>query len=173
VAPPDQITLKRHRDLEGLGHHVWVRRGLLALVLVVPALALANAFGQRPQTTFASTGPASLKVYSPARVRSGLLYTARFHVTAARTLEHAALVLGSGWLENMTVNTIEPAPEKETSDNGSLRLDLGRIEAGKSYLLFIFYQVNPTNVGRREQDVALYDGSTRLLSVDRTITIFP
>jgi hypothetical protein len=33
--------------------------------------------------------------------------------------------------------------------------------------------VNPTNVGRRSQDVALYDGDTLLTSIDRTITIFP
>jgi hypothetical protein len=34
-------------------------------------------------------------------------------------------------------------------------------------------QVNPTNVGRRAANVALYDGDTRLLTVHRTITIFP
>jgi molybdopterin biosynthesis enzyme MoaB len=33
-------------------------------------------------------------------------------------------------------------------------------------------QVNPTNVGRRSQDVVLYDGGTRLTAIDRTITIF-
>jgi hypothetical protein len=35
------------------------------------------------------------------------------------------------------------------------------------------FQVNPTNVGRRSQDVGLYDGDTALVSVDRTVTIFP
>jgi hypothetical protein len=34
-------------------------------------------------------------------------------------------------------------------------------------------QVNPTNVGRRSQDVALYDGGTLLTTIERTITIFP
>jgi hypothetical protein len=34
-------------------------------------------------------------------------------------------------------------------------------------------QVNPTNVGRRSQDVALYDGGRLLTRIDRTITIFP
>jgi hypothetical protein len=33
--------------------------------------------------------------------------------------------------------------------------------------------VNPTNVGRRSADVALYDGDTRLLAVHRTITVYP
>ena len=39
--------------------------------------------------------------------------------------------------------------------------------------LFFEFQVDPTNVGRRSADVALYDGDTRILTVHRTITIFP
>jgi hypothetical protein len=34
-------------------------------------------------------------------------------------------------------------------------------------------QVNPTNVGRRSQNVELDDGETPILTVHRTITIFP
>jgi hypothetical protein len=35
------------------------------------------------------------------------------------------------------------------------------------------FQVNPTNVGRRPQDVRLYDGTTLLATIHRRITIFP
>jgi hypothetical protein len=35
------------------------------------------------------------------------------------------------------------------------------------------FQVNPTNVGRRSQDVELYDDTTVLARVDRTVTIYP
>jgi hypothetical protein len=34
-------------------------------------------------------------------------------------------------------------------------------------------QVNPTNVGHRSQDVALFDGTTFLTKIDRTVTVFP
>ena len=40
-------------------------------------------------------------------------------------------------------------------------------------MFFLHFQVNPTEVGRRLQDVALYDGEERLLSIDRTVTIYP
>src|ERR671933_121495 len=50
---------------------------------------------------------------------------------------------------SQTVNTIEPSPESETSADGNLRFDLGKIDAGRSYLLFIQLQVNPPDVGRR------------------------
>ena len=35
------------------------------------------------------------------------------------------------------------------------------------------FQVNPTNVGHRSQDVALYDDTTLLATADRKVTIFP
>jgi hypothetical protein len=73
----------------------------------------------------------------------------------------------------MTMNTIEPSPIGEGSRDGKLVLELGHIRNGASYILFIQLQVNPTNVGRRSQDVALYDEATLLSTIDRTITIFP
>jgi hypothetical protein len=73
----------------------------------------------------------------------------------------------------MTVNTIEPSPVGEASNNGRLSLDLGHIPAGQSYLLFMQFQTNPTNVGRRDASVTLKDGDAPILQVHRTITIFP
>lgn len=170
---PDTILLKRHRDLDGRKNEIWVRRGLFSLLCVVPVLALLNLFGQRPSASSASAGPAQLNVYAPPRVRGGLLYEARFRVTARQDLRKAILVLGSGWSEGMTMNTVEPAPVSETSADGRLSLELGPIAAGRSYVLFIQLQVNPTNVGHRSQPVELYDGKRKLLELHRTITVFP
>jgi len=170
---PDYLELPRNRDLVGLERRPWTRRALLGLVAVPLVLGLLNVFGQRPQTSSAAGTAAKLSLYAPARVRSGLYYEARFHIHARRALNDARLVLAPGWLEGMTVNTIEPSPLREASDNGRLVLALGHIPAGGSYLLFIQTQVNPTNVGRRSQRVELYDGTRRLLTIDREITIFP
>jgi len=170
---PDTIVLKRDLDLAGRRNEIWVRRGLLALVCVVPVLALLNLFGQRPAGSEAAVAAARLQVYAPTRVRGGLLFEARFHVTAEQDIKKAILVLDPGWLEGMTVNTIEPAPTNEASANGSLSLELGHIPGGQSYLLFIQFQVNPTNFGHRHQTVQLYDGSRKLLELHRTMTVFP
>jgi len=169
---PDELTLKRNRDLEARRDVRWRRVGLVVLGLFL-LLGLANLFGQRPGTATVKAKAASLSVYAPTRVRSGLYFEARFHVRAHSELKDAQLVLGSGWAEGMTINTIEPSPLGEASRNGDLALDLGHVPAGKSYVLYAQMQVNPTNVGRRSQRVELLDGDTRLLTVDRTITIFP
>jgi hypothetical protein len=134
---------------------------------------LLNAFGQRPATSKAAVAAASLKVYAPKRIRGGLYFEARFTIDARRDLKKATLVLDSGWAEGITINTIEPSPVGEASRDGRLVFELGHVPAGDSYILFLQLQVNPTNVGHRSQDVALYDGDTFLTSIDREVTVFP
>jgi hypothetical protein len=170
---PDQLTLSRHRDLEGREHKPWSRFALLGLVGLFLLLGLLNVFGQRPDTTSAENSVASMKVYSPTKLRSGLYFMSRFTIEARDEIEEATLVLDPGWLEGMTLNTLEPAPIGEANRDGRLALELGRIPAGETYRFFLHFQVNPTNFGRRSQDVDLEDGERRLLHLDRDVTVFP
>jgi hypothetical protein len=171
---PGGIVLKRDRDLEGRGHDVWVRRGLMGLIAAIPVIALFNVFGQRPETHTLVGPAASMKIYAPSTLRGGLLYEGRFHITARQDIKDAYLVLGPGWAEGMSINTIEPSPMSEASNSGRLSLELGHIGPGKSFILFMQFQVNPTNVAfGRKQTVWLNDGKERLLTFSREITIFP
>jgi len=171
---PDAIVLERDRDLEGRQYDIWIRRGLMGLVAAVPLIALFNVFGQRPDTHTLVGSAASMTIYAPDKLRGGLLYDARFHVTARQDIKDAYLVLGAGWAEGMSINTIEPSPMSEASNNGRLSFELGHIGAGKSYILFMQFQVNPTNVAfGRKQTVWLNDGTTRLLTFSRSVTVFP
>lgn len=172
---PDCLTLRRNRDLEGLARTgIWVRRGVLGLICLVSLLGLLNVFGQRPKTARAEVPAATLSVYAPTAVRGGDLMEARFHITAKRPIRDAQLVLDPGWAEGMSMNTVEPSPLGQASDNGRLAFDLGHIRAGKSFILFTQFQVNPTNVAwHRPQDVELRDGGRTLARIRRTITVFP
>ena len=171
--PPEGIVLRRHRDLDGRGRQVWFRRGVLALIAVVPVLGLLNVFGQRPSETQASGPAATLSLSAPERVRGGLLFQAHFTIRAQSELQKAALVLHPDWLEGLTLNTLEPSPAEETSVNGALRLDFGQIPAGQRFDVFLEYQVNPTSVGERKQWVDLVDGETTVASIKRGLFIFP
>jgi hypothetical protein len=169
---PDQLVLKIARDREGK-RDVLVRRVLLAAILVLLALALVNVFGQRPSTVTADSPVASLELYAPERVRSGLIYEARFRIDAEQELEEATLVLDPGWAEGMTINTIEPAPTGEASRDGKLVFELGRVPSGQKHVVYFQLQVNPTNVGRHDQNVELFDGDELIATIDRTLTVFP
>jgi hypothetical protein len=173
ASAPDGLTLERHRDLVGRGAWIWIRRVLLTLLVAVVLLALLGIFGQRPTRNTVDAPAASLTVYAPVRVRSGLIYAARFHITAHQDIKDAYLVLDPGWAEGYTVNGLAPQPLTEASRNGRIAYGFGHIPAGHSLIFFLSLQVNPTNVGHRSQDVELDDGETPILTVHRTITIFP
>jgi hypothetical protein len=170
---PDTLTLARHRDMQGREWWVPGRRLLLALLAAFLLAGLLDLFGQRPQTSTAVSPRASLNVYAPTRARSGVAYAARFHVTARQDIKNAFLVLDPGWAEGYTVNGVAPQPVTEADRNGRIAYGFGHIPAGQSLIFFVSLQVNPTNVGRRSQNVELDDGETPILAIHRSITIFP
>jgi hypothetical protein len=170
---PDQIVLKRDRDLEGRARLIWIRRGGVLVLGAFLLLGLLNVFGQRPLHRTATAPRASLELYAPARLRGGLIYEARFTITATHELKNALLQLSPGWNEGQTLNTIAPSPLGQSSRDGDLLFTLGHVPQGSKYRLFLQFQVNPTTVGRRRADVTLYDGGAKLLTVDRTLTFFP
>src|SRR5262249_45072023 len=98
----------------------------------------------------------------------------RFRIVAHRDLKHAILILDPGWSEGMAINTIEPSPVGEASSNGRLTLQLGHVPKGKPYLLFMQFQVNPTNLAwHRPAGVTLAHGSKAIARIDRRYTIYP
>lgn len=173
MAAPDLIVLKRHRDLEGRRGEAWIRRALLLLLAALMVAGLANVFGQAARNATGTAPEAALEVRSPDAVRGGLIYQVRFTVSARDELEKAILVLDRGWLEGLTINTVEPAPLGEASKDGSLALDLGHVPAGDKYVFYLQYQVNPTSIGRREQNTTLMDDDRVILSLRRSLTIYP
>jgi hypothetical protein len=171
-ATPDFITLKEHRD----GDHPveraarWIVVGLLAAISVA---ALLNVFGESPATTRAAGPRAELVVSAPERLRGGLFFQGRISVLARERVEDAVLVLDRGWAEQMHINTIEPAPVEESGDDGRLALGYGTLEPGDRLVVYLQFQVNPVNVGRRSQRVELRDGPELIAATNRTVTVFP
>lgn len=174
-AAPDQLDLTRHRDWEGRRLEHWLPNTLLVLVAILPLLALFNVFGQRPDVKKVANpnGVATLELSAPTKVRSGLLFQARFDIRANKDIRDAVLVLDSGWLESMTLNSAEPGPAEETSRNGGIAFDLGEIPQGKLWRQYLQFQVNPVNAGSQSQGVTLYDGNVPLLRLNRNVKIWP
>ena len=173
AAVPDRIELPRHLELHGPGFNRPLRYALLSLLGAFLLLGLANVFGQSPRTHVVDTPSAKLELYVPSQLRGGLLFEARFAITAHRDLRNALLLFSPGWNEGMQLNTIEPSPLGQASRNGDMLFTLGHIPTGQKYRLFMEFQVNPTNIGRRRGDVTLYDGGTKVATIRRTISVFP
>ena len=173
MAAPEGLTLEHHRDLAGRMRQPYVRRLLLALLTGVLLLALLNLFGQVVSVDVVETSAARFEVSAPSKLRGGLFFQARYRVEAIEEIANATVVLDPGWLEDITLNTVEPAPVEESSRDGKIALELGRVPAGDEHVLYLHFQVNPTAVGIRSQDVELYDGERLLASFDRSTIVWP
>jgi hypothetical protein len=169
----DGLALDEARELRGRGVELWLRRLVLLAFLAMPILALFNVFGQSATVASASSSVAKLSVRSPTHARGGLLYEARFTIEAHRDIKNATVDLGGGWANGLTFNAIEPQPSQESSQHGELALQLGSLSAGDTFVLHLYYQVNPTTTGSRKQQVALLDGDTPLVSLTRHLTVYP
>jgi hypothetical protein len=169
------LPLDRSLDLElkGRGHHTLYRRLALGALALVVAAALLGVFGQGTTKTVAAGRKATLTVVAPPRLRGGLLFQARFEIHARQRVAEPKLVLSPGWLDSMTMNTAIPTPVTEDSGPDGLSLGFEPLAAGRTLVVWTAWQVNPTNVGRGSEDTSLFDGSKRIATADRTLTVFP
>jgi hypothetical protein len=170
---PQTLTLKTNRDRRHWWQSPWLRRVLLLAPSALVVLALLNVFGQRMVTDRATSPTATLAVSAPERARSGLIYAARFRVVALTDVKQATLVLDQGWADGYTVNGQAPQPVTQGSSDGRLVYGFGHIPAGHTLAFWLSLQVNPTTVGRHWQSVRLYDGKKLLVTVRRSVFIFP
>jgi hypothetical protein len=110
-------------------------------------------------------------VSAPNVVRGGLIYQATIDITAVADIQHPRLVFAEGWLEGMQVNSIEPAPDSENSRSGRLELSYGELKPGDRLKIWLQFQVDPTNPGRRSHALELDDETQPLARVARTIRV--
>jgi len=135
---PAETDLGRHRDFEGRNAGQWLRRGFLTLLLLFILAALANVFGQAAATDSAAGPAGTLSVKAPSRVRGGLTYQGEFTIHATRPMGAPTLVLDRGWVDQTTVNTVQPEP-----DSGS---SVGTVNARAS--TFSIMATQPAKCGR-------------------------
>jgi hypothetical protein len=173
AALPDLLDRKQHVDLERRDLERWLVRLGIVLIAAFLGLGLANVFGQRVGTTSVDSAVADLEVKAPTAVRSGLIYEVQFTVTAHTTLEEPTLVLDSGWWDGFTVNTMSPDTKDWMQRDGRQLLSYDAVPAGTELVVRLQYQVNPTTMGTRDQDVVLEDGGERILTLDHETTVFP
>lgn len=170
---PQGIDLPRHRDFEGKAAGQWLRHAFLLILTIFVIGALLNAFGAKPQTEEASATAATLKVTAPERVRGGLLYQARLEIHANEAIGAPTLVFDKGWIEETTINTVQPEPAETTTDPRHLKLRYPPLPPGRTLAVYISLQANPNDVGTHNADVALYDADEEIASIGRTQVNFP
>lgn len=170
---PDHLERRTEVELHGRNVEPWLRRAFLLLLSALSALGLANVFGQHPGSTTARSPEADLTVSAPSAMRGGLIYEVRVTVTAHQALGKAELLFDPGWYEGFTINTFTPDAVEWVQRAGRNVLVYGRIDAGDELVVRLQYQVNPTALGRRDQDVSLADDGVEVVTVEHEATVYP
>jgi hypothetical protein len=167
------LDLDRHRDLHGRDREPWIRRSGIVLLTLIPVAAVLNTFGQSP-TEATATGPGvRMSVTAPEAARGGLIFQVKVTIDATSAVEEPTLVLSDGWLEGLTLNTVEPSASNEQWGPDGLELTFPPIPRDGRLVVYLQYQVNPTTVARRTQRLELRDHTTPLVEIDRTFTVYP
>jgi hypothetical protein len=162
-----------NRDLAGRSLEPWARRAGLLLMLAISVVALLNVFGQHAESSKATTPAVVLSLSAPSKARGGDIFQARFEVRASRTIRRPELILDPGWLDGLTQNTSVPDPTRERTDNGRIVMEYDTIPAGQKLVVWLQYQVNPTHLGKTDQDVEVWDGLTPIAHLEHSLMVFP
>jgi hypothetical protein len=152
---------------------LWLRRAVMTGFAAISLAALLGFIGQRPSASSASTAEVRVTLSAPEVVRGGLFFQSRIDIEARTAIEHPRLVFDDGWLEGLQVNSIEPAAESESSRDGRLVLSYGEVAAGDTLRIYVQFEVNPTNVGKRSYGFELDDAERQVARIDRTIRVLP
>jgi hypothetical protein len=161
------------RGGRGVSAGVWVRRALVGLFALVALLGLLGLFGQVPVESSASGTAASMTLSAPKTVRGGLFFQAKLDITAHRAIAHPRLLLDEGWFEQMQLNSLQPEPVSEAPRDGRVVLSYDALNPGDRIRVWVQFEVNPTNVGRRSFDVELDDATSPIERISRDITVLP
>lgn len=170
---PDHLDRTAHVDLHGRNIEPWFRRAGLLVLLGICALGLANVFGQHTHVLSEDSSAAKLSVETPGAARGGLIYQSIFTIEAHEDLAEPTLHLEPGWFDGLTINTVQPDAVEWGQVGGRNTLKLPSLAPGEKFVLRLQYQVNPTVLGRRSQDVVLMDAGTELVRLDHAQTLFP
>ena len=167
---PDGISDDHIRPLAGWRRHA----SPLSLVVfaTVVALAFLGIFGHERNWAADGVG-ASLDVHMPEVIRNGEFFEMRVTVVAEAEVDELVIEVDHSLWQDITVNTVLPAPSEEASVDGRYRLTFADLPAGTTFLLKVDGQVNPDIVGGNDGSVTVRDGDDLLAEVAVSMGVLP
>ena len=140
---------------------------------MILVLGLFNLFGQKVDVSSAESSGAQLEVSAPTKVRGGIFFQARFRIEAIEEIAECDARAPPGLARGHHVEHRGAVSRGRGEPGRAHRARVGRIPAGDEHRLYLHFQVNPTALGPRSQDVELYDGERLLLTLDRDAIVWP
>jgi hypothetical protein len=168
--PPEGIGDDHQRPYGGWRRHA----SPLSIVVfgAVVVLALTGALGHE-RDWHASRGGVELHVHAPAVIRNGEFLEMRFRVIGDERIEELVIGVEPALWEDLTVNTMIPAPTEEASEDGEFRFTFSALEPDTEFLWKVDLQVNPDVVLGNRGGVTVYDGEEPLVATELAVEVLP
>ncbi|MDI3379936.1 hypothetical protein ACFPPF_12195 [Xenophilus aerolatus] len=142
---------------------------VLGLLMV---LGLTGWLGHAGLESRSAEGPgASFRVEMPAVIRTGDFFEMLVHVHARQDIRRLELEIEPSLWQNITVNGMVPAPDKESGEDGTFNFQFGALKPGQDALIKVSAQINPRLLGRVEGDIRLKDSGQPLATLHRSMKV--
>ena len=167
---PDGITEDHVRPVAR-----WRRHGSPLGLVVFGAVVVASLTGLlgHERTWSAEGGGARLQVHAPETIRNGEFFEIRISVESDEPIGELVIGVDPALWEDLTVNTMIPAPAEEEGVDGEFRFTFAELAPETPFLLKVDLQVNPDIVGGNEGAVSIYDGEELLTAAPVEIAVLP
>jgi hypothetical protein len=136
--------------------------------------ALAGVFGGQPHPTrIIETTAATITLEFPERLRNGEFFEMRANIEAKRDFADMGIALSSSYWQDLTINTMIPAPSEEKSESGDYVFTYGEMKAGDTLTVKIDGQVNPPMFAGTKGTLRLKDGDSLIAEIPLELKVFP
>ncbi len=156
---------------------LWDRHASPISILLLGGLLLAAGLGllggQPSPPKTADFGDARLVVKTPTVIRNGEFFETDLTLTAQVPIEDAVIAVSPALWQDMTVNTMIPAPVEEAFENGQFHFSYGPLDVGDSVHVKIDGQINPPLFAGTRGRISVFDGSRRIGAIPVRIKVLP
>lgn len=170
-AAPAGIESRHIHRAEGTRFQRWPF-GTAALGVLL-ALSFFGVYGD-DQKLSDSGEDVQFVVQGPSVIRNGEFFEMMLQVEAGRDIQNLVVLVEPDLWRDMTVNTLLPDPSEQGFVNGAFVFEFGRLGGGKSLLVKIDGQVNPSHgPSANKGEISIADDRTTLASVNFEMEVLP
>jgi hypothetical protein len=168
---PDGLAQSHERDRPVRRAANWLGLFVLLALLVV---AMTGVLGGGPRPVLAAQAPAAeLRIKTPDVLRSGMFFEIAVEARARRAIGKPVLAISESYWRDITINTLEPAPASEKSEERMFVFEYDPLAPGDVLLVKFDGQINPSLFGGTAGRIELRDGERTIATIPLEMTVLP
>lgn len=147
--------------------------GVFALLALL-VFAMTGVLGGGPRPVLSAQAPAGeLSIKAPDVLRSGMFFEIGVEVRANRAIGKPVIAISESYWRDITINTVEPAPAGEKSEERMFLFEYDPMAPGDVLLLKFDGQINPSLFAGTSGRIELRDDKETVAAIPLELTVLP